>query len=195
MKSFLKQLRPAIMCLLMMTLICGLLYMGLLTGIAQLVYPRKANGSIITVSLKDGSKKDFGSRFIGQEFTKSKYLIGRPMKISNLSPVSAEQAALVRKRIAFWHRLERKNKTPIPLDLLTASGSGVDPYITPEAAEYQAARIAKARNMKIEAVRSLIKKYTSPRFIGFIGESGVNVLLVNLALDGLIEGNREAKKE
>ena len=186
MKTFLRQLFPAVKCLLMMTLICGVVYMGVVTGIAQLIFPHKANGSIITVNRKDGSKKEYGSRFIGQEFTKPKYLIGRPMKVSNLSPVSREQAALVRQRIAWWHSLVPDNKAAIPADLVTASGSGADPYITPDAAEYQAGRIAKARNMTVEAVRAIIKKYTSKRFIGFIGEPAVNVLLVNLALDGLI---------
>ncbi|MDP4119814.1 MAG: potassium-transporting ATPase subunit KdpC [Bacillota bacterium] len=186
MSKIIKQFRPALICLLVMTVICGIVYTGLVTGIAQLIFPHQANGSIITVTLKDGTKKDYGSKLIEQEFTKQQYLIGRPMTVSNLSPTSDEQKKLVQQRIEWWHSFDPSNKADIPTDLLTASGSGVDPNISPEAAEYQVARIAKARNMSEDAVRSVISKYTTGRFLGFIGEPAVNVLQVNLALDGLI---------
>ena len=186
MKTFIRQFRPAIMILLVMSVICGAVYTGVITGIAQLAFPNQANGSVITVTLKDGAKAEYGSALIAQEFTAPQYLIGRPMAVSNRSPVSAEQAESVRQRIEWWHSLDPDNKADIPADLVTASGSGADPYISPQAAEYQAARIAKARNIAADKVRAVIKKYTVGRFLGFIGEPGVNVLKVNLALDGLI---------
>jgi len=185
-RGFLRQLRPAAMLLLAMTLLCGVIYTGALTCIAQLAFPRQANGSVIAVTLKDGTKRDYGSALIAQEFTGPGYLIGRPMAVSNLSPVSAAQAELVRRRADRWRALEPGNSADIPADLVTASGSGADPYISPAAARYQAARIAKARNMSEADVLAIIDKYTSGRFLGFIGERGVNVLRVNLALDGLI---------
>jgi len=174
------------MMLLVFTVICGALYTGVITGVAQVVFPRQANGTIITVTLKDGTVKDYGSELIAQTFTEPQYLIGRPMMVSNLSPTSAEQEKLVEERIAWWRAFDPANQADIPADLVTASGSGVDPYISPEAAQYQAARIAKARDMSEDAVLSVIDKYTQGRFHEFIGEPGVNVLLVNLALDGLI---------
>ena len=186
MKTFIKQLRPAFLILLTMVVLCGVIYTAAITGIAQLIFPHQANGSVITVTLKDGTKKSYGSALIAQEFTKPEYFISRPMTVSNLSPTSDEQAKLVQERIDWWHSFDPDNKANIPADLVTASGSGVDPNISPAGAEYQVARIAKARNMSEDAVRNLVKKYTSGRFLGFIGEPAVNVLKVNLALDGLI---------
>lgn len=186
MKKILATLRPALVCLLIFTVICGVLYTGAVTGIAQLVFPVKANGSIITVTLKDGAKKDIGSELIAQEFTKPEYLIGRPQGTSNLSPVSEEQKKLVEERIKWWHEFDPDNKSEIPSDLVTASGSGVDPNISPAAAEYQVSRIAKARNISEDDVRKIIKQYTTERFLGFWGEPAVNVLKVNLALDSLL---------
>ncbi|MDR0309045.1 MAG: potassium-transporting ATPase subunit KdpC [Coriobacteriales bacterium] len=185
MKTFLKQLRPAIICLLAMTLICGVIYTVLVTGIAQLAFSKQANGSIIAVSLEDGSKKSYGSALIGQEFTGSEYLIGRPMMVSNLSPNSTEQQALVQGRIDWWKDLDPGSSADIPIDLVTASGSGVDPSISPAAAKYQVPRIAAARNISEDQVQAIIDKYTSGRFLGFVGEPSVNVLKVNLTLDGL----------
>jgi K+-transporting ATPase ATPase C chain len=121
-----------------------------------------------------------------REFTKPKYLIGRPIGITNLSPASKEQEKLVKERIDWWHSFDLSNKADIPIDLVTASGSGVDPNISPEAAEYQVLRIANERNMNENDVRKIIKKYTCGRFLGFWGEPSVNVLKVNLALDGLL---------
>ncbi|MDU7337827.1 MAG: K(+)-transporting ATPase subunit C [Clostridium sp.] len=181
-----KLLKPALICFGVMTLLCGVLYTMAVTGIAQLVFPNQANGSVITVTLRDGTQKNYGSELIAQEFTKPEYLIGRPGGVSNLSPVSKEQKKLVQERTDWWHSFDPNNKADIPMDLVTASGSGVDPNISPAAAEYQVARIATARNMTEDEVRNIIKACTSGRFLGFIGESAVNVLKVNLALDGLI---------
>lgn len=186
MKKVLKTLRPAVMCLLIFTILCGIMYTGVITGVAQLILPDEANGSIITVTLKDGTKKEIGSGLIAQEFTKPEYLIGRPSGTSNLSPVGKEQQKLIEKRISRWHSFDPLNGADIPADLITASGSGVDPNISPEAAEYQLARIAKTRGINEDIVRNIIKKYTTGRFLGFWGEPAVNVLKVNLALDGLL---------
>lgn len=186
MNKILKGLRPAVLCFIMMTILCGVMYPGVVTGIAQIAFPEQANGSIITITLKDGTTRDFGSAFIEQEFTKPKYLIGRPMGTTNLSPVSEKQKQLVQQRIDWWHSLDPENKTDIPMDLVTASGSGVDPHITPEAAEYQVARIAKVRGISEDAVREIISQYTTGRFLSFWGEPAVNTLKTNLALDGLL---------
>ncbi len=186
MKKIISILRPSLVCLLIFSLICGVIYTASVTGLAQLIFPQKANGSIITVTLKDGSEKKIGSELIAQEFTKPQYLIGRPQGVSNLSPVSDEQKKLVEKRIKWWHEFDPENTADIPSELVTASGSGVDPNITPNGAEYQVKRIAKARNMTEEDVRAVIDKYTTGRFLGIFGEEAVNVLKVNLALDGLL---------
>ena len=174
------------MFLLVMTVLCGVVYTGVMTGAAQLFFRRQANGGIIAVTLKDGAVREYGSALIAQEFTQPRYLIGRPMMISNLSPVSAEQAALVQQRIDWWRQFDLGNASDIPADLVMAPGSAADPDISPAAAEYQAARIAKARDISVDDVRAIINKYTTGRFLGFIGEPAVNVLKVNLALDGLI---------
>lgn len=179
-------LKPALICFCVMTVLCGILYTAAVTGIAQIIFPKQANGSMITVTLKDGSQKVYGSELIAQEFTKPEYLIGRPMGMSNLSPVGSEQKELVQERIDWWHSIDPENTAEIPMDLVTASGSGVDPDISPEAAQYQTARIAKERNMSEEDIKKIIKKYTTGPFLGIWGEPAVNVLKVNLALDGLL---------
>nr|WP_207670423.1 K(+)-transporting ATPase subunit C [Muricomes intestini] len=181
-----KILRPAIMCFLVMTIVCGVIYTAAVTGIAQLIFPGQANGSIITVTLKDGTQKDYGSALIAQEFTSAEYMIGRPMGTTNLSPVSEEQKALVDERTDWLHTLDPDNTADIPMVLVTASGSGVDPNITPDAAEYQVARLARERGVSGDDVRAIISKYTTDRFLGIFGEPAVNVLKVNLALDGLL---------
>lgn len=186
MKKIAKDLRPALVCFFGITLLCGVIYPLFVTGIAQMAFPNQANGSIITITAANGTKADVGSALLGQEFTKPEYLIGRPMGTSNLSPVSKEQNAVVTERVRWWHTFDPQNKAEIPMDLVTASGSGVDPNISPAAAEYQVARIASARGIGEDAVRAVINQYTTGRFLGFWGESGVNVLKVNLALDGLI---------
>ncbi len=179
-------IRPALLCLLVMTVFCGVIYTGAVTGIAQLIFPGKADGSIITVTLEDGTKKAVGSTLIGQGFTRPEYLVGRPMGVSNLSPYGEKYRENVETRIKWWRAFDPGNSASIPADLLTGSGSGIDPDISPEAAEFQAARIAHARNISEDEVRGIINKYTSGRLLGFWGEPSVNVLRVNLALDGLL---------
>lgn len=186
MKRLWKALRPVLVCFIIMTILSGVVYPGIVIGIAQAVFPSQANGSIITVTLKDGTKKEYGSDLIAQKFTMPKYLIGRPAGTTNLNPVSPEEKKKVQERVDWWHTFDPSNTADIPSDLVTASGSGVDPNISPAAAEYQVARIARTRGISEDAVRAIIAKYTSSRFLGFWGEPAVNVLKVNLALDGLI---------
>lgn len=186
MKQASKILRPALVCFLVMTVLCGIVYTGVVTGIGQFLFPYQANGSIITVTLTDGTQRSYGSELLAQTFTKSEYLIGRLSGTTNLSPVSDAQAALVKERIAWWHAFDPDNKADIPMELVTASGSGVDPRISPDGAEYQVARIAKARDIPEEQVWEIIARYTTGRFLGIFGEPAVNVLKVNLALDGLL---------
>ena len=182
----LKSMRAPVIGLAAMTLICGVVYTALVTGVGQALFGAKANGSLITVTLKDGSTRTFGSELIAQEFIAPQYMIGRPIAVSNLGPSSAAQAKLVQARVDWWHAFDPTNTAPIPEDLVTASGSGVAPYISSSAAEYQVARIAAARGMSPDDVRAVIARHTKPRFVGVLGEPGVNVLLVNLDLDGLI---------
>lgn len=184
-------LLPALICMLVLTLLCGLIYPLVVTGISQVAFHSQANGSIITVTLKDGTKVDYGSEHIAQTFTKPEYLIGRAAgdqggAPTNLSPMSEEQQQLVQERIDFFHEIDPDNTAPIPQELVTNSGSGLDPEISTEAAEYQVARIARERGMSEEDVRAVIKKYTKGRTFGILGEPRVNVLKVNLALDGLL---------
>jgi K+-transporting ATPase ATPase C chain len=186
MVKFMRTVKPALILFGIMTLLCGVIYPAVVTGIAQWWFPSQANGSVLAVTLKDGTVVSYGSELIAQQFTRPGYLIGRPMGATNLSPVSQKQAALVQERIAWWRALDPENTWDIPMDLVTASGSGVDPNISPEAAEYQVRRIAKARGIPEDTVRGMIAKYTTGRFLGFLGEPAVNALKVNLALDGLI---------
>jgi potassium-transporting ATPase KdpC subunit len=186
MKRFLKAARPILVCFVVLLLLCGVVYPGVVTAIAQAAFPYQANGSIITVTLKDGTKKEYGSALLEQEFTEPQYLIGRPLGTTNLNPVSEDEKKKVQERVDWWHQFDPANTADIPADLVTGSGSGVDPNISPEGAEYQIARIARVRGMSEEAVRLVIAKYTTGRFLGFWGEPAVNVLKVNLALDGLI---------
>ena len=182
------------------TLVCGVVYTGVVTGIAQLIFPKQANGSIIEI---DGKK--YGSELLGQQYTDDAHMWGRIMNIdvstftdengkmlmysapSNLSPASEEYAELVGERV---EKLRAANpdmdETAVPVDLVTCSGSGLDPHISPAAAEYQVARIAKANDMSEDSVREIIDKCTSSRFLGIFGEKTVNVLKVNLMLDGIL---------
>ena len=186
---------------LIFTFMCGILYTGVVTGVAQLFFPEKANGSIIEV---DGKK--YGCELLGQQYTDDAHMWGRIMNIdvstykdesghtlmyaapSNLSPASEEYEALVAERV---EKLRAANpdmdETAIPVDLVTCSGSGLDPHISPAAAEYQVARIAKANDVTEDEVRAIIEKCTDGRFLGLFGEETVNVLKVNLMLDGILE--------
>ena len=196
-----KVAKKAFICIIVFTVICGLVYPLVMTGISQVLFKDKANGSIIEVN-----GKKYGSVLLAQEFTGDEYLWGRVMNIdtetftdddgnalmyatpSNLSPASEEYEALVKERV---ERIRKTNPTvkeeAIPVDLVTCSGSGLDPHISVAAAQYQVERIAKARNLDTEEVEEIIDKYTKGRMLGIFGEEVVNVLEVNLALDGILE--------
>jgi len=189
-----RMLRNAAMLLLLMTVITGIAYPLLVTGLAQAVFPVQANGSLLA---KDG--KPIGSALIGQPFTASKYFWGRPSATapqayngtasngSNLGPTNPALADAVRQRIAALQAADPGNTAPIPVDLVTASGSGLDPEISPAAAQYQLARVARARGVPLAEVQALVARCTRGRQLGVLGEPRVNVLELNLALDALPE--------
>jgi len=184
-------LRPALMSLILLTFITGVAYPLLVTGIAQLVFPFQANGSLV---VRDG--KVVGSALIGQPFDDPKYFWGRPSATSpygynagassgsNLSPTNPAQISAVQGRVDVLRAADPDNKAPIPVDLVTASGSGLDPHISPGAALYQVPRVARERKLSPDAVRALVERHTEGRQLGFLGEPRVNVLALNLALDG-----------
>lgn len=192
----LKQLRPALVSLLLLTLITGVIYPLVVTGIAQVVFPSQANGSLI---LKDGQA--VGSRLIGQSFDDPKYFWGRlsatgtfPYNAfnaenlsgssgSNYGPLNPALLDAVQARIDALKAADPGNISPIPVDLVTASGSGLDPHISIAAAGYQVSRVAKARGMSEVQVRALVEAHIQGRQFGFLGEPVVNVLELNLALD------------
>lgn len=183
-------LRNAVMLLLLMTVITGVLYPLVATGLAQLVFPHQANGSLI---VKDG--KPIGSMLIGQSFTDPKYFWGRPSATtpqadnginsggSNLGPTNPALTDAVKQRIAALRAADPGNTAPVPVDLVTASGSGLDPEISPAAAQYQLARVVRVRGLSTAQVQVLVNEYTSGRQLGVFGEPRVNVLQLNLALD------------
>ncbi|CAD5896170.1 MULTISPECIES: potassium-transporting ATPase subunit C [Carnobacterium] len=188
MKTFKAALMPGFKMLMVMTVICGFAYTLLVTGIAQLFFPEEANGSIVTVALAEGGEKQIGSKLIGQGFTEPKYLLGRPntgASASQLSPVSSEQKELVLERIANLEKIDPMNKAEIPMELVTASGSGVDPEISLATALYQVGRIANERGISEKEVEKVIQNNTIGTIFGKIGEPRVNVLGVNMQLDGL----------
>jgi len=184
-------LRPALIMLIVLTVLTGVIYPAIVTGIAQLVFPRQANGSLI---VKDG--KVIGSALIGQPFDDPKYFWGRPSATSpfgynaasssgsNLSPTNPALIKGVQERVDALRAADPGNTAPVPVDLVTASGSGLDPHISPAAALYQVNRVAKARKLDPAAVRDLVERHTEGRQFGFLGEPRVNVLALNLALDG-----------
>lgn len=185
---------------LLFTLLCGVVYTGVVTGAAQLLFPKQAGGSII-----EANGQRYGCELLGQQFTEDGHLWGRIMNIdvstytdengkalmyaapSNLSPASEEYGQLVAQRV---ERIRAANPdmelAAIPVDLVTCSGSGLDPHISPSAAEYQVARVAKAQNMTQEEVRAIIRECTDGKFLGVFGEETVNVLEVNLMLEGIL---------
>jgi len=184
-------LRPALVSLLLLTVITGVVYPLVVTGIAQLAFPFQANGSLI---VRDG--KTVGSALIGQPFDDSRYFWGRPSATSpfpynaaassgsNLSPTNPALISAVQGRVDTLRSADPGNTAAVPVDLVTASASGLDPHISPAAALYQVSRVARARRLEPDAVRALVERHTEGRFLGLLGEPRVNVLALNLALDG-----------
>ena len=184
-------LRPALMCLVLFTVITGVVYPLVVTGIAQVLFPFQANGSLI---VNDG--KVLGSALIGQPFDDPKYFWGRPSATSpfgynagassgsNLSPTNPDLVKAVQGRVEALRAADPGNTAPVPVDLVTASGSGLDPHISPAAALYQVSRVARERKFSRETVLTLVERHTEGRFWGLLGEPRVNVLALNLALDG-----------
>jgi K+-transporting ATPase ATPase C chain len=196
----LSQIRPAIVLIVLMTVLTGLAYPLAITGLAQVLFPHQAAGSLI----KKGDTV-IGSELIGQNFADEKYFHGRPSATTDTDPNDATKTvpapynagnsggsnagptskALIERVQGDVETLKKENSAPIPVDLVTTSASGLDPHITPAAAEFQVPRVAKARNIPAEQLRTLVAQNTEGRFLGIIGEPRVNVLQLNLALDAL----------
>jgi K+-transporting ATPase ATPase C chain len=200
----LREIRPAIVVLVALTLITGLVYPLVITGIAGVIFPRQAQGSLIE---RDG--KVVGSELIGQAFTADKYFHGRPSATTAPDPNDATKTvaapynaansggsnlgpsnkALIDRVQGDIDALKKENPSaPVPSDLVTTSASGLDPHISPGAALFQVPRIAKARNLPEDRIRQLVDENTEGRFLGLLGEPRVNVLLLNLALDRMSAG-------
>jgi K+-transporting ATPase ATPase C chain len=187
-----KQLKQSFLLLVVFSILTGIVYPLIVTGIAQAVFPSQANGSLI---YRDG--KPVASSLIGQPFTDAKYFWSRPSATSpmpynaesssgsNLGPTNADLAKAVQDRIAVLRKADPENTAPVPVDLVTASASGLDPQISPAAAEYQVARVAKARKLDPQTVRNLVARHTEGRTLGLLGEARVNVVELNLDLDAL----------
>ncbi|HXX74962.1 MAG TPA: potassium-transporting ATPase subunit KdpC [Nitrospiraceae bacterium] len=186
------QIRPALTLLLILTVLTGLVYPLAVTGMAQLFFPDHANGSLI---VQNG--KVIGSKLIGQYFDRPEYFWSRPSATSpfpynaaasggsNLGPTNPALIEAVKVRVAALRAADPGNELPIPVDLITASGSGLDPHISPAAALYQLKRVARARGLNDDSVLRLVAQHTEGRQFGLLGERRVNVLQLNLALDAL----------
>ncbi len=185
-------LRPAISLFILLSIVTGVIYPFVTTGIAKVLFPDQAAGSLVT---KDG--KPIGSALIGQNFADPKYFWGRASATSpqpynaaasggsNQGPLNPALVDAVKGRLDTLRAADPGNTKPVPAELVTASASGLDPHISPEAAEYQAARVAKARGVRVDTVTALIERHTEDRQWGIFGEPRVNVLALNLALDSL----------
>ena len=183
-------LRNAIVLLLLLTAVTGVAYPAVVGGLGHLLFPHEASGSVVE---RDG--KPVGSSLIGQSFTEPRYFWGRPSATtpaanngasstpSNLGPTNPALADAAKQRIATLRAADPDNKAPVPVELVTASGSGLDPEISPAAAEYQVVRVARARGIDPAKVRELVAAHTLGRQFGVLGEARVNVLKLNLALD------------
>ena len=186
----LKEIKPAILVFLALTVVTGVIYPGIITGISHIFFSVQAEGSIIT---RDGQA--VGSTLLGQSFSSPGYFWSRPSAtgpIANNGAVSSGSnqgstnpglEAAVRDRVAALRAADPGNTRPVPVDLVTASGSGLDPHISPAAAEYQVGRVARARSLDEASVRTLVADATEGRTLGLLGEPRVNVLQLNLALD------------
>lgn len=184
------ELRPAILVFILLTLVTGVVYPLAVTGLAQLAFAQQANGSLI-----EAGDRVVGSALLGQPFTSSKYFWSRPSATSpapyngavssgsNLGPINPALESAVRERIAALRAVDPSNRTPVPVDLVTASASGLDPHISPAAAQYQLARVARARQMQPDELRKLVQEATQGRTFGILGEPRVNVVKLNRLLD------------
>jgi K+-transporting ATPase ATPase C chain len=187
-----KLLRPAISLFVLLSIVTGVFYPLLVTGVARLAFPAAASGSLI---VREG--KPIGSELIGQNFTEPKYFWGRPSATapqpynaaassgSNLGPLNPALAAAVKARIEALRAADPGNPRPVPIDLVTASASGLDPHISPAAADYQAERVARSRQLDPQTVRQLIAQYSEGPDLDVFGETRVHVLRLNLALDAI----------
>lgn len=185
-------IKRAFLLLVVMTVLCGIVYTFAVTGVAQLIFPHQANGSIIAAD-----NKTVGSELIGQNFTDPKYFWGRPSSAvdypynglggagSNKAVTGTDTEARIQERIDYLRAADPGNDQPVPVELVTASASGVDPDISPAAARYQAGRVATARGISIDKVNELIDNSIQGRFLWIFGEERINVLKLNLALDNL----------
>jgi potassium-transporting ATPase KdpC subunit len=187
-----QQLRPAAVLLVLLTVLTGVAYPLLVTLVAQIAFPRQARGSLVTRGTDVA-----GSALIGQPFNDPRYFWGRPSATapfeynaaassgSNRGPLNPAQVDAVKARADALRAADPDNRTPIPVDLVTSSGSGLDPHISPAAARWQVSRVARARGLEPSAVQALVSRHTEPRQWGFLGEPRVNVLALNLDLDAL----------
>ncbi|HEY6099359.1 MAG TPA: potassium-transporting ATPase subunit KdpC [Anaeromyxobacter sp.] len=186
-------IRPAAALLAAFTLLLGGVYPALVTGLARLLFPRAASGSVLVAAGRPA-----GSALLGQPFSDARYFWGRPSATapvpfdgrgstgSNLGPTNPALAAAVRERIAALRAADPGNDAPVPVDLVTASGSGLDPHVSPAAALHQAGRVARARGLQPDRVRALVEALTEQPLLGLFGAPRVNVLALNLALDAQV---------